>query len=366
VTVKSVKYRETGFNTEFTGSFQCNDEDYNILWRRAARTSYLCMRDHFYDCPDRERVGFWGDGTPELDNCFYMFDSKSHKLCKDLVLRKLEPKFYPGQHLEFLGEYGIWTYYLHTGDAESIKTIYGQTKEFLLNTYKMGNPKTWYDWGKDVKDTTVIENCFMYLDLGTLRKMADISGHQADIPEIDARRNAIAKNFDAQYWRGSYYQSSDVTTPDDRANAMAINAGLADESKWELINNSVLKTTFYSSSFFDRWVFEALYKIGHEDQAMLRISNRYRTMIDSPITTLWEHYDRWWASWVDKFDDASSLNHGWNPPAILLSQDVAGVRPTEPGAKGKFLDADRGQSPNHQRNRSSRHQEIKQSIPNRT
>ena len=29
-------------------------------WNKAARTAYICMRDHFYDCPDRERVGFWG------------------------------------------------------------------------------------------------------------------------------------------------------------------------------------------------------------------------------------------------------------------------------------------------------------------
>ena len=65
VTVKAVQYRETGYNTAFTGFFTCNDEDFNILWRKAARTAYLCMRDHFYDCPDRERVGFWGDGTPE-------------------------------------------------------------------------------------------------------------------------------------------------------------------------------------------------------------------------------------------------------------------------------------------------------------
>ena len=66
VTVKAVKYRETGFNTAFAGSFECDDSDYNLLWKKAARTAYLCMRDHFYDCPDRERVGFWGDGTPEL------------------------------------------------------------------------------------------------------------------------------------------------------------------------------------------------------------------------------------------------------------------------------------------------------------
>lgn len=71
VTVKAGRYRETGYDTRFAGSFECNDNDYNILWKKAARTAYICMREHFYDCPDRERVGFWGDGAPELrrSNC---------------------------------------------------------------------------------------------------------------------------------------------------------------------------------------------------------------------------------------------------------------------------------------------------------
>ncbi len=331
VTVQSVQYRETGFDTQLVGAFECNDEDFNILWRRAARTAYLCMRDHFYDCPDRERVGFWGDGTPELDQCFYLFDKNSHVLCKDLVLRKLEPSFYPGQHLEFLGEYGLWFYYMQTGDEESLSKVYEATKEFLLKTYKFGNKNTWFDWGKDIKDTSVIENCFEVIDLETLRKAAVVTHHESDLPTIDARIREIRSQFNAKYWRGSFYQSSDVNTPDDRANAMAINAGLAEPSKWESIYQNVLSKTSYSSCFFDRWVFEALCKIGKQDQAMLRMVDRYRTMIESRVSTLWEHYDRWWASWIDAFDEGSSLNHGWNPPAILLGKEIAGVRPVEPG-----------------------------------
>lgn len=331
VTVTAVKYRETSFDTNITGGFSCNDEDYNILWQRAARTALLCMRDHFYDCPDRERVGFWGDGTPELDQCFYIFDERSHKLCKDLATRNLEPDFYPGQHLEFLGEYGLWFYYMQTGDLDSLAKVYEPTKTFLLKTYKFGNKNTWFDWGKDIKDTSVIENCFMFIDLQTLRKIAAITGHQSDFTEIDIRLDEIKSTFNKRYWKGSFYQSSDVNTPDDRANAMAINAGLAEPSKWESINQNVLNKTTYSSCFFDRWVFEALCKIGKPDQAMLRMATRYRTMIDSKFSTLWEHYDRWWASWIDAFDEGSSLNHGWNPPAILLGKTVAGVRPIDAG-----------------------------------
>ena len=156
--MRAVKYRETGYDTEFAGSFECNDSDFNVLWKKAARTAYICMRDHFYDCPDRERVGFWGDGTPELDQCFYIFDAQSHRLCKELVLRKLEPKFYPGQHLEFLGDYGLWFYYLQTGDLDSMRAVYEPTKTFLFETYQFGK-RTWFDWGKENKDIAVIETC---------------------------------------------------------------------------------------------------------------------------------------------------------------------------------------------------------------
>jgi hypothetical protein len=333
VTVKAVQYRETGYDTDFAGSFTCNDDDFNILWKRIARTAYLCMRDHFYDCPDRERVGFWGDGTPELDQCFYVFDRRSDQICKELVLRKLQPTFYPGQHLEFLGEYGLWFYYLHTGDLDSIKAVYESTKTFLLETYKFGNQGTWFDWGHEPKDTPIIEECFAYIDLGTLRKMALVTGNKADLPMIDARREAIRESFDKRYWKGRFYQSSNVNVPDDRANAMAINAGLASADKWESIYTHVLSTTTRSSSFFDRWVFEALCHIGKPDQALLRMSNRYRTMIESTFTSLWEHYDRYWATYLNDFDEGSSLNHGWNPPAIILGQNIAGVRPIEPGWK---------------------------------
>ena len=331
VTVKAVKYRETGYDTTFAGSFECDDNDYNILWKKGARTAYICMRDHFYDCPDRERVGFWGDGTPELNQCFYAFDPSSHALARNLVLRKLEPKFYPGQHLEFLGEYGLWFYYLHTGDLDSIKTVYDSTKTFLLETYKPGNPRTWFDWGTELKDIPVIETCFLYIDLKTLRKMALATGHEVDVPLIEARLTAIEDTFDQTYWKGSYYKSDNVPTPDDRANAMAVNAGLADRSKWPSIYANVLTKATNASCFFDRWVFEALCAMGKQEYALLRMADRYKTMIPASFTTLWEHYDRWWATRLNAFDAGSSLNHGWNPPVINLSQTIAGVAPETPG-----------------------------------
>jgi hypothetical protein len=171
----------------------------------------------------------------------------------------------------------------------------------------------------------------MYIDLQTLRKMAVLTGHDADIAVIDARLETIKGTFDKLYWKGNCYMSAQVTAPDDRANAMAVNAGLADRSRWEAIYANVLTQKTYSSCFFDRWVFEALCTMGRQEHALLRMYQRYRTMIPCTFTTLWEHYDRWWASYIDAFDDASSLNHGWNPPALILSQCIAGVAPETAG-----------------------------------
>ena len=173
----------------------------------------------------------------------------------------------------------------------------------------------------------------MYIDLGALKKMALVTGNLADTLIINLKMDSIKSDFDKKYWKGNFYMSDQVNEPDDRANAMAINAGLADRTKWNAIYEFVLTKKTYSSCFFDRWVFEALCTIGKQEYALLRMYNRYKTMIPASFSTLWEHYDRWWASRIDAFDEGSSLNHGWNPPVINLSQTIAGISPIEAGWK---------------------------------
>ncbi len=60
VEVLELKFRETGDDTEFVGSFSCEDKFYNKLWDKSLRTLYITMRDTYMDCPDRERAQWWG------------------------------------------------------------------------------------------------------------------------------------------------------------------------------------------------------------------------------------------------------------------------------------------------------------------
>jgi alpha-L-rhamnosidase len=338
VTVRAVKYRETGYDTKFVGSFLCNDNDYNILWQKASRTAYLCMREHYMDCPDRERSEWLGDAVLEMEEGFYIFDTNANAIAKNLLLSK-QINDLPGQNLIAHGEFGEWNYYMYTGDLPAISAIYSSTKEYL-DRYKIGSNGLpvhraegwdWYDWGVGTTDTEVIQVAEYYTAINALKKMAKVTGHDADIPAIDEKLNSIKANFDKVFWKGDGYRSGNE--PDERANAMAVVAGLADPSRWSIISG-ILETKMNCGPYFERWVLEALCKMKKPDQALLRMYNRYKYQIQSGFTTLWEYIERSFENtspWSTDSDEYLSLNHAWNTPNLILSKFIAGVAPETPG-----------------------------------
>ena len=126
VEVKALKFRETGYNTEFAGKFQCNDPFLNELWKRAARTLYLNMRDTYFDCPERERAQWGGDLANELAQSFYAFDPLAQKFATKAIREIIGwqrndgeifspapagnwSREMPLQSLALVGWYGIYT-----------------------------------------------------------------------------------------------------------------------------------------------------------------------------------------------------------------------------------------------------------------
>ena len=338
VKVIAVKYRETGYDTSFAGSFWCNDNDYNVLWQKAARTAYLCMREHYMDCPDRERSEWLGDAVLEMEEGFYTFDGNSNTLAKNLLLSK-QINDLPGQNLIAHGEFGEWTYYMYTGDLATISAIYSSTKEYL-NRYQLGNNGLpvhrtegwdWYDWGVGTTDTEVIQVAEYYTAAKALKKMANVTGHTDDIPALDAKINSIKESFDKVFWKGDGYRSGNDL--DERANAMAVVAGLADPSRWSAIGK-LLETKMNCGPYFERWVLEALCIMNKPDQALLRMYKRYKYQIQSGFSTLWEYIERSFEdtpTYSTDSDEYLSLNHAWNTPNLILSKFIAGVAPETPG-----------------------------------
>ena len=349
VTVVSLKYRETGYNTSFCGDFKCDDEFMNTLWQKSLRTLYVTMRDNFMDCPDRERAQWWGDVTSEMIMTMYSLDSNSYLLYQKgveamlshvddtKVLQTVVP--ISGDYFELpvqqlAGIVGFMTYYEYTGDKAFLEKVYPATINYLklweigennLVVHREGS-WDWPDWGSKA-DMTAIENAWVYYTLSVTEKMAEILEKDEDISFIKERKDVISKGYKA-LWTDEGFKSEDVKEPDDRANALALLSGLASEEQYETIIN-VLTTTKNSSPYMEYYVLEALCKIGEYEEAYNRIKDRYEDMVNKDYSTLWEFWDSW----------RGTMNHAWSGgPLVIMSKHFAGITPLEAGYEKVKID----------------------------
>ena len=342
VTVVSLKYRETGYDSSFCGDFKCDDEFLNSLWQKSLRTLYVTMRDNFMDCPDRERAQWWGDVTSEMIMTMYSMDSNSYLLYQkgveamlshvddSKVLQTVVP--ISGDYFELpvqqlAGIVGFLTYYEYTGDKAFIEKVYGASIDYL-KLWEIGENNfvihregswDWPDWGSKA-DMTAIENAWVYYALSATEKMAAVLEKDEDISFIAERKDAIAKGYKA-LWTEEGFKSEDVKNPDDRANALAVLSGLAENEQYDTIKN-VLTTTKNSSPYMEYYVLEALCKMGKFEEAKDRIKDRYEGMMYEDYSTLWEFWDEW----------QGTKNHAWSGgPLVIMSKHFAGVTPIEAG-----------------------------------
>ncbi len=349
VTVVSLKYRETGYDSSFCGDFECDDEFLNSLWQKSLRTLYVTMRDNFMDCPDRERAQWWGDVTSEMIMTMYSMDSNSYLLYQkgveamlshiddSKVLQTVVP--ISGDYFELpvqqlAGIVGFLTYYEYTGDKSFIEKVYDASLDYLklweisesgLVVHRSGS-WDWPDWGKKA-DMTAIENAWVYYALSATEEMAELLGKKDDIAFITERKNSIANGYKT-LWTQEGFRSEDAKEPDDRANALAVLSGLSEKEQYDTITN-VLTTTKNSSPYMEYYVLEALCKMGKYEAARDRIKDRYEGMVNKDYSTLWE----FWNSWQ------GTMNHAWSGgPLVIMSKHFAGITPLEAGYEKVKID----------------------------
>lgn len=353
VKVLDVKFRETGYDTAFRGSFSCNDTFYNTLWNKSLRTLYITMRDTYMDCPDRERSQWWGDVVNELGEAFYSLDHKSHLLTRkgihelmnwqreDSVIYAPVPsgnwnQELPMQMLASVGYYGFWTYYVGTGDKQTIEDVYPNVRKYIhvwktdengLVILRKGG-WTWGDWG-DNKDLILLYNAWYSLALKGFEKMALLVGEKKDAEWASVVNAKLKQAFHHYFWNGQYYVSPEYNgLPDDRAQALAVLAGILPETEYETIRPFFAK--YYNASpYMEKYVLESLCSMGFGEDALRRMKIRYKDMVESPLTTLWEG----WGIGNEGFG-GGSYNHAWSGgPLTILSQFFAGIAPLKPGFK---------------------------------
>ena len=351
LTVHGIGYRETGYDCDFEGRFTCNDSTINRFWQKAMRTLYVNMRDNYFDCPDRERAQWWGDATILMGQSFYQLSPRANLLVRKAIRELVDwqkedgtllspipagnwDQELPAQSLTSISTYGFWYYYMNTGDKETMAYVYPAMRRYLAlwtldddgltNERQGGWP--WGDWGTDV-DMRLILAAWHYLALQSAINVAGLTGHDADIADYERQMRSIHTAFN-HCWNGyAYRHPSYHGATDDRVQALAVVSGLADSTKYDRIFE-VIKTQEYASPYMEKYVYEALMRMGHADYALERFKKRFGPMIaDTQHTTLYE-------GWQEGGYGGGSTNHAWSGGMLTdICEQILGIRPIAPAWK---------------------------------
>jgi alpha-L-rhamnosidase len=335
IEIEWIGFRESGYDTEIVGTYSSSCEIMNSLVEKAARTLYVCMRDNFMDCPDRERGQWIGDVSVQIPQIFFLLSTSARALVKKAIndfinLRKEDvlvgnvPGVHsgelPAQSLNAISELGmIATYYHYTGDTEAIETAFAPCVRYLM-LWDMGDNGlishrdgdwNWVDHLHN-SDIPVLSNTWYYSALKFARTMSGIlDDHQFD-KFINSRISSIEQNFNNQFWQGEYYSSNGVV--DDRSNAMAVLVGLSKEQYNRKIS-FVLQTTFNASIYMEGYVLSALCEMGCYHEAYMRLRSRYYNLAVNENSTLWED-----------FFILGTKNHAWSgSPAMIAFKYFMGI-----------------------------------------
>ena len=350
VDVLDLKYRETGYNTTFAGSFVCDDPMLNTLWGKSQRTLYITMRDTYMDCPDRERSQWWGDVVNELGVAFYAMDERAHLLTRKgirelMAWQRPDSTIYapvpsgnydselPMQMLASVGYYGFWTYYMGTWDKNTIETVFPNVKKYI-HVWKTDSeglviPRkggwTWGDCGED-KDMALLFNLWYAIALDGYERMAQLTGNTDEAEWANATSSRLKTVFHKKFWNGKYYVSPGYKDcPDDRAQALAVVSGILPKELYPVIR-PFFKEHHHASPYMEKYVLQALCMMGYEQDALNRMKIRYADMIESPLTTLWEG----WGIGSKGFG-GGTYNHAWSGgPLTIMSSMIAGIETVKP------------------------------------
>ena len=328
VKLKTLGYRESGYASEIVGSFKTDNEIFNKLIEKSIRTLYVCMRNNFMDCPDRERGQWIGDLSVQAPQVFFVFDENGKKLLKkgihdfirlrkgDVLVGNVPGEHFselPSQSLVAISEFGLISeYYNYSLDEE----IPGLVLEPIVNYLKLwqtddsgllvgraGNWR-WFDHLWNV-DEDVLENCLYVSACRFALRVAEISDDHRFDRFLNSRIDSLSDLIEKHFWKGEYYSSKDYV--DDRANAIAVLSGVCPADRYAKIRKMLL-TVFNSTPYMERFVLCALCEMGYVEDAYHRLMSRYYNLAVNENSTLWED-----------FYILGTKNHAWSGSPLEIA-----------------------------------------------
>ena len=359
VALQSVRAVSLMRDLPYIGSFCCNDERLNRIWRTGAYTVHLNMQDYVWDGIKRDRLVWIGDMHPETMTISSVFgDVAVVRSSLDLVRNETPlPRWMNG-----ISSYSMWwvlihaSWYRHHGDLTYLRQqgpyLNGLLDELAKHIGSDGAEKLpetrFLDWPSS-ENKPAIHAGLQSLMILTFQAGQELGAALGDSAMAHKSTVAIERLRQHRPHHGDSKQAA----------ALLALAGLADAAA---MNREVMAVDGARrlSTFYGYYVLQARAQAGDYQGCLDAIRSYWGAMLDFGATTFWEDFDLDWTANAASIDDLvppgkkdlhgdfgnycykgfrHSLCHGWaSGPTAWLTEHVLGIHVLEPGCKRIRLD----------------------------
>ena len=362
LTIKNICAEADIKDIEYKGSFECNDELINKIWKTGAYTVHLNMHDYVWDGIKRDRLVWIGDMHPEVSTIKAVF-GYDDSVPNSLDFAKSETP--PDQWMNGIPTYSMWwimihyDWYMQNGNIEYLK----EQQEYMTKLVRCAS-----EW---IKEKTPREGMDLFVDWNSFG-FSDIS--EPGVYAIFALgMEAAEKIFNilededmarlCKKTREAILQMKHNVPDYKQIAALCALAGIKQET---VINEEILSRNPIDglSTFLGYYTLNARAKAGDMTGALDVIRRYWGAMLKLGATTFWEDFDISWTENAAGIDEIvpegktdihgdfgkhcykqfrHSLCHGWaSGPTAFLSQKVLGIEILEPGCKKVRINPDLG------------------------
>ncbi len=345
---------------ETKGAFRSSDDLIDRIYTVSDDTLRLCSRLFYLDGVKRDTWVWAGDAYQSYFLNYYCHFDRDIIKRTTLALRGGEPLV---SHVNTIVDYSLYwlisleDYYLYTGDAAFIRSIYQRAEKLMElcilrqneDGLLAGLPGDWVfiDWA-DMDKTGVL--CAMQMlyckALEAMAVCSELVGRPDRQNRYAGMAGKVREKIDAIFWQedlGAYVTNAvdgKATRQVRRhANIFAVLFGFADETRRQRILHNVLlndEVPQITTPYFKFYEQDALCRLGRLDRVTEILRSYWGGMLKEGATTFWEEYDprlsgvKHLEMYHEPYD--KSLCHAWGAsPLYLLGRYYLGVTPTRPG-----------------------------------
>lgn len=346
------------------GTFECDDELINRIWKVSAYTLDLTTREFFMDGIKRDRWVWSGDAIQSYQmNYYHRFDSE----CVKRTIRQLRGKDPVTSHINTIMDYtfywfkSIEDYYLYTGDKCFIREIY--PKMLTLMDYCLGRTNEdgmaegqpddwifvdWVDFPMHKRGTLCFEQLLFCKALESLALCAELCEDKVSAKKYGDMSVELLQKTRKMFWSEKYHaftHSIEKGIPNEMItkfpNMFAIIYGYTNPQETMAISEHVMLSKDIekiTTPYMRYYELESLCMIGLQEKVLDEIRGYWGGMLEEGATTFWEKFipeengTQHLAMYGRPY--GKSLCHAWGAsPLYLIGRYFLGVCPTKPGYK---------------------------------